>query len=66
MSNEDRWVSIDEAAKIVGVCRRTIYNWIEQGLLQTRKIASGRQRIKVSSLWRTEDGKTDWYRKELS
>jgi excisionase family DNA binding protein len=45
-----RSVSIDEAAAILGVSRRTIYNRIRDGLLQTVRTLGGSQRVLVESL----------------
>ena len=39
-----RSVSIDEAAGILGVSRRTVYNRIRDGRLQTRRTFGGSQR----------------------
>ena len=45
-----RSVSIDEAAGILGVSRRTVYNRIRDGRLQTRRTFGGSQRVLVDSL----------------
>lgn len=41
-----------DAATLAGVSRRTIYNWIASGLIETRLSPRGTQRIVVQSLWR--------------
>ena len=45
-------VSIRDAGKIADVSRRTIYNWIEKGLVQTVRNPSGHTRIYRDSLFR--------------
>jgi predicted DNA-binding transcriptional regulator AlpA len=46
MKKERRYVSINEAAALCGVCRRTIYNWMEQGFLgEMIRTPSGAVRI---------------------
>lgn len=48
-------VSIQQACAVVGVSRRTIYNWLETGKLAYRRTAGGSVRIFVDSLWREPD-----------
>ncbi len=45
-------VSIMKAAQVVGVSRRTIYNWLSSGKLEYVRTAGGSIRIFVDSLWR--------------
>ena len=45
-------VSIIRAAQLVGVSRRTIYNWLAAGKLEYVRTAGGSVRIFVDSLWR--------------
>lgn len=45
-------VTIKQACELVGVSRRTIYNWINQGLIETIYTAGGSQRIIADTLWR--------------
>ena len=52
-------VSIKIACEIVGVSRRTMYNWIKQGKVQYVRIASGSIRIFVDTLWRQGKKKKD-------
>jgi excisionase family DNA binding protein len=47
-----RSVSITQAADLVGVSRRTIYNWLAAGRLEYCRTAGGAVRIAVDSLWR--------------
>jgi excisionase family DNA binding protein len=41
-----------KAAQLVGVSRRTIYNWLESGKLEYVRTAGGSVRIFVDTLWR--------------
>lgn len=45
-------VTIFQAMDIVGVSRRTIYNWMQSGKIETYRTAGGRIRIIRESLWR--------------
>ncbi len=45
-----RSVSIDQAAVLLSVSRRTIYNRIREGRLQTIRTIGGSQRVLVESL----------------
>jgi excisionase family DNA binding protein len=45
-----RSVSIDQAAALLSVSRRTIYNRIREGRLQTIRTIGGSQRVLVESL----------------
>ena len=45
-----RSVSIDQAALLLNVSRRTIYNRIREGRLQTIRTIGGSQRVLVESL----------------
>ena len=47
------FVSINEAAGIAGVSRRTIYNWVADKKIEYKRTVSGSIRIKASSLWLT-------------
>ncbi len=46
-----RSVSIDQAASLLGVSRRTIYNRIREGRLHTIRTIGGSQRVLVESLY---------------
>jgi excisionase family DNA binding protein len=46
-----RSVSIDQAAQLLNVSRRTIYNRIREGRLQTIRTIGGSQRVLVESLF---------------
>ena len=55
-----RSVSIDHAAELLGVSRRTIYNRIREGRLQTIRTLGGSQRVLLESiegLLREDQGK---------
>ena len=45
-------VSIPRACELVGVSRRTIYNWIASGKVQYVRTAGGSVRIYADTLWR--------------
>ena len=45
-----RSVSLDHAAAILGVSRRTIYNRIREGRLQTIRTLGGSQRVLLESV----------------
>lgn len=45
-----------KAAEVVGVSRRTIYNWMNAGKVEFIRTAGGSVRIFVDSLWRDADG----------
>jgi excisionase family DNA binding protein len=45
-----RSVSIDQAARLLNVSRRTIYNRIREGRLRTVRTIGGSQRVLVDSL----------------
>ncbi len=53
-----RSVTIDQAAALLKVSRRTIYNRIREGKLQTIRTIGGSQRVLVSSL--DENRKPTW------
>jgi excisionase family DNA binding protein len=48
-------VSIMKACEVVGVSRRTIYNWIAAGKVEYVRTAGGSIRIFADSLWRDGD-----------
>lgn len=53
---ERQTVSIMKACEMVGVHRRTIYNWIAAGKVEYVRTAGGSIRIFVDTLWRQPDG----------
>ncbi len=48
-------ISIMKACELVGVSRRTIYNWIASGKVEYVRTAGGSVRIFVDTLWRAPD-----------
>jgi excisionase family DNA binding protein len=51
-----RSVSLDHAAQMLGVSRRTIYNRIRDGRLQTIRTRGGSQRVLLDSVQDSEKG----------
>jgi excisionase family DNA binding protein len=50
-----RSVSLDQAAELLGVSRRTIYNRIRDGRLQTIRTLGGSQRVLLESVEEMRD-----------
>ena len=46
-------LSIMKACELVGVSRRTIYNWISSGKVEYVRTAGGSVRIFADTLWRS-------------
>ena len=46
-----RSVSLDQAASLLSVSKRTVYNWIRDGRLETVRTLGGSQRVLVQSLF---------------
>jgi excisionase family DNA binding protein len=63
--NDRKTISIMKACELVGVSRRTIYNWIASGKVEYIRTAGGSVRIFVDTLWR-QPGRTDLTSKEAS
>ena len=55
--NDRKTISIMKACELVGVSRRTIYNWIASGKV-VYPSAGGSVRIFVDTLWRQPGGAT--------
>jgi excisionase family DNA binding protein len=49
---ERKTISIMKACELVGVSRRTIYNWLSAGKVEYIRTAGGSVRIFVDTLWR--------------
>ena len=49
-------ISIMKACELVGVSRRTIYNWIGSGKIEYVRTAGGSVRIFTDTLWRSPSG----------
>jgi len=52
MIGDRKTLSIMKACELVGVSRRTIYNWIASGKVEYVRTAGGSVRIFVDTLWR--------------
>jgi excisionase family DNA binding protein len=52
---ERKTVSIPRACELVGVSRRTIYNWLAAGKVQYVRTAGGSVRIFEDTLWRNPE-----------
>jgi excisionase family DNA binding protein len=69
---ERKTVSIPRACELVGVSRRTIYNWLAGGKIQYVRTAGGSVRIFEDTLWREpeaatgESGGESWTQQRLS
>ena len=55
MTADRKTISINKAGELVGVSRRTIYNWITRGKVEYVRTAGGSVRIFVDTLWRTPE-----------
>ena len=49
---ERKTISIMKACELVGVSRRTIYNWLSSGKIEYVRTAGGSVRNFVDTLWR--------------
>ncbi|MGE0363041.1 MAG: excisionase family DNA-binding protein [Vicinamibacterales bacterium] len=49
---ERQTISIAKACELVGVSRRTLYNWIATGKVEFTRTAGGSIRLFVDTLWR--------------
>jgi len=65
LMNDRKTISIMKACEVVGVSRRTIYNWIASGKVEYIRTAGGSVRIFVDTLWR-QPGRNDLTSKEAS
>ncbi len=70
---ERKTVSIPRACELVGVSRRTIYNWLAGGKVQYVRTAGGSVRIFEDTLWRDPEagagdssGAASWTQQRLS
>ena len=53
--SDRKTISINRASELVGVTRRTIYNWIASGKVEYVRTAGGSLRIFVDTLWHTPE-----------
>ena len=58
LTTDRKTISINKASELVGVSRRTIYNWITDGKVEYVRTAGGSVRIFVDTLWRTPEDTT--------
>ena len=63
---ERKTISIMKACELVGVSRRTIYNWIAGGKVEYVRTAGGSVRIFVDTLWRQPSRSGDLATEEAS
>ena len=66
MITDRKTISIMKACELVGVSRRTIYNWIAGGKVEYVRTAGGSVRIFVDTLWREPRRSTELTGKEAS
>jgi excisionase family DNA binding protein len=66
MMIERKTISIMKACELVGVSRRTIYNWIASGKIEYVRTAGGSVRIFVDTLWREPGRAAELHTKEAS
>jgi excisionase family DNA binding protein len=66
MMIERKTISIMKACELVGVSRRTIYNWIASGKIEYVRTAGGSVRIFVDTLWRESSRAAEFTTKEAS
>jgi len=66
MMIDRKTISIMKACELVGVSRRTIYNWIASGKVEYVRTAGGSVRIFVDTLWREPGRAQDLTRPEAS
>lgn len=57
MMLDRKTISIPRACELVGVSRRTIYNWIASGKVHYVRTAGGSVRIFEDTLWREPDNR---------
>lgn len=61
MMLDRKTVSIPRACELVGVSRRTIYNWMAGGKVEYVRTAGGSVRIFADTLWREPaEGSATW------
>ena len=55
ITTDRQTISINKASELVGVSRRTIYNWIASRKVEYVRTAGGSVRIFVDTLWRSPE-----------
>jgi len=63
---ERETISIMQACELVGVSRRTIYNWLSSGKIAYIRTAGGSVRIFVDTLWRDSTGRPTFSQRRAS
>ena len=63
---ERETISIMQACEVVGVRRRTIYNWLSSGKIAYIRTAGGSVRIFVDTLWRDSTGRATFPQRRAS
>ena len=58
MNLDRQTISIMKACELVGVSRRTIYNWMAGGKVEYVRTAGGSVRIFTETLWRVPEPTT--------
>ena len=58
MAMDRKAISIMKACELVGVSRRTIYNWIASDKVEYVRTAGGSVRIFVDTLWRKPEAES--------
>ena len=66
MITDRKTISIMKACELVGVSRRTIYNWIASGKVEYIRTVGGSVRIFVDTLWREPRRSSELTGKEAS
>ena len=66
MITDRKTISIMKACELVGVSRRTIYNWIAGGKVEYVRTAGGSVRIFADTLWREPKAPGELTGKEAS
>ncbi len=66
MITDRKTISIMKACELVGVSRRTIYNWIASGKVEYVRTAGGSVRIFADTLWRDPGRANELAGKEAS
>lgn len=47
---DDEWIRPGEAARLLGVSLTTVARYVDQGLLEARRLPSGQRRVKRASV----------------
>lgn len=59
-----KWITINEAMEITGVCRRTIYNWMINYKIEVRRTPSGQPRLNREQLLTNNSNTKNWINRE--